>query len=576
MRLIRLGIALGALGIFGTLGRKTAVERTLFDRLSRIVRDRLAGNWLFTWTGSALEWPSTVSQYLEVVSMIFEIDRETGIPLYLQIAAQVRDMVSDGKLKIGDRLPANRELARTLGVNRTTVTTAYAELEADGLINSHIGRGTFIAGVPVRRGSRTPLESERPAPTAMLWNAILAERRNDAWMNGLFVAQQRKDGISLAHGLPHADLFPLEDFRRCVDRVLRREGKVLLQLGLSSGYPPLQEYIAGQMALSGMSVKPEEILITNGCQQSLDLIRRVLVGQGDETVIESPTYPGAISVFSMDGVRPIAVPVANNGLDLDVLDDILSQRRPKLIYTIPSYHNPTGVTMGMAARRRLLDLAIKHRVPIIEDDIYRELNYDGPMLPSLKALDRYGVVIMINSFSKVGFPGLRVGWIAGPRVVIERLNVEKQSCDLHASLLAQAAIHEFSKHGLLSKHIRRVKRAYAQRRDLMLAALEKHFPAEARWNKPDGGMAIWVELPPALNANEILLLASERGVTFSPGEHFYSGSPPRNMMRVCFTNAGPAAIEEAIERLGVIIKGRMSSLKKQAAVRRPEGFRALV
>ena len=506
--------------------------------------------------------------------MIFELNRETGIPLYLQIAAQVRGMVSSGTLKVGDRLPPNRELAKTLGVNRTTVTTAYAELEADGLISSHIGRGTFIANIPAPKP--TTGATELPLPPPMLWSTLLAEGRGDTWLNGMLLSRHPKDAISLAHGLPHADLFPLEDFRRCVDRVLRKEGRVLLQLGLSSGYPPLQEYIASQMALSGVAIKPEEVLITNGCQQSLDLIRRVLVGSADEVAVENPTYPGAISVFGGNGARHISVPVGNNGLDLDVLEDILSQRRPKLIYTIPTFHNPTGVTMGMAARRRLLEMAIKHRVPIVEDDIYRDLHYDGPMLPSLKALDRYGVVITINSFSKVGFPGLRVGWIAAPRIVIDHLNIAKQNCDLHASLLTQAAIHEFSKHGLLAKHIRRVKRAYAQRRDVMLEALEKYFPAEATWNRPDGGMAIWVKLPATLNASEILLLSAQNGVTFSPGEHFYSGVPPRNMMRLCFTIASPASIEEAIKKLGTTIKGRMSSLKKQFAVRKQERFTALV
>ena len=506
--------------------------------------------------------------------MILEIDRATGIPLYLQIASQVRDKISSGTLKIGDRLPPNRELAKTLGVNRTTVTTAYAELEADGLINSHIGRGTFIASVPTPR--RAAIVPERAQPSAMLWSTLLADQRSDTWLNGMLLSKQSRDGISLAHGLPHADLFPLEDFRRCVDRVLRKEGRVLLQLGLSSGYPPLQEYIASQMALSGSAVKPEDVLITNGCQQSLDLIRRVFVGANDEVAIENPTYPGAISVFCGSGAKHVSLPVGDKGLDLDVLEEILSQRRPKLIYTIPTYHNPTGVTMDIAARRRLLDLAIKHRVPIIEDDIYRDLHYDGSMLPSLKGLDRYGVVIAINSFSKVGFPGLRVGWIAAPRIVIDHLNVAKQNCDLHASLLTQAAIHEFSKHGLLAKHIKRVKRAYVQRRDVMLESLEKHFPAEAAWNKPDGGMAVWVKLPPSLNSNEILLLSSENGVTFSPGEHFYSGVPPKNMMRLCFTNASPSAIEEGVKKLGAIIKGRISSLKKQFAVRKQEGFRALV
>jgi GntR family transcriptional regulator/MocR family aminotransferase len=263
-------------------------------------------------------------------------------------------------------------------------------------------------------------------------------------------------------------------------------------------------------------------------------------------------------------------------MDLDVLEDVLSQRRPKLIYTVPSFHNPTGVTMDISARRRLIALAGKYRVPVVEDDIYRELRYDGAQLPSLKALDTQGLVIYINSFSKVGFPGLRVGWIAAPRVVIEYLNRAKQRCDLHASLLVQAAIYEFSRHGLMAKHVKRVRKAYAARRDAMLEALEKHFPAEAAWNRPSGGMAIWVTLPESLNANQLLHQAAEHGVTFIPGNHFYSSSHRQNVMRLGFTIAGPAMIEEAIKRLGAIIKGQLSKARKQRELHKPSGVRAIV
>ncbi|HET9533402.1 MAG TPA: PLP-dependent aminotransferase family protein, partial [Blastocatellia bacterium] len=393
--------------------------------------------------------------------MILQLNRETRIPLYVQIASQVRELIAAGRLKIGDRLPANRELAKMLDVNRTTVTTAYADLEADGLIRSEVGRGTFVAAIPAT--GKAAREEGRAHPSPMLWNALLVSSQRDIWLGGLLHATQRKGTISLAHGLPQAELFPLEDFRRSVDRVLRREGRILLQLGASGGYPPLLEYLISQMALSGINLESDEILITNGCQQSLDLIRRVFVGPGDEVIIEDPTYPGAISVFCGNNTKYTGVPVGPNGLDLDVLEDVLSQRRPKLIYTVPTYHNPTGVSMDLAARRRLIELAIKHRVPIVEDDIYRELHYEGPVLPSLKALDKYGVVISINSFSKTGFPGLRVGWVAAPSVVIEQMNIAKQNCDLHASLLTQAAIYEFSRHGLLARHIKRVKKAYLQR-----------------------------------------------------------------------------------------------------------------
>lgn len=506
--------------------------------------------------------------------MMLQLDRESRIPLYVQIASQVREHIASGRLKIGDRLPANRELARSLDVNRTTVTTAYSDLEADGLIKSEVGRGTFVAAIPAR--GKADNHRERAEPSPMLWNGLLVSTQRDVWLGGLLHATQRKDTISLAHGLPQADLFPLDDFRRSVDRVLRRAGRELLQLGTSSGYAPLQEYLVSQMALSGISLNHDEILITNGCQQSLDLIRRIFVGPGDEIVIEDPTYPGAISVFCGNNAKFTSVPVGPNGMDLNVLEDVLSQRRPKLIYTVPTYHNPTGVTMDLAARRRLIELAIKYRVPIVEDDIYRELHYEGPVIASLKALDKYGVVISVNSFSKIGFPGLRVGWVSAPAVVIEQMNIAKQNCDLHASLLTQAAIYEFSRHGLLAKHVKRVKKAYARRRDAMLAALEDYFPSEARWNRPQGGMAVWVRLPEGLRTSEVLVHAVERGVAFSPGEHFYSGQPQQNMLRLCFTIASPEMIEEAVKRLGAVIKERLVSQRRRRSVRKAEGLRALV
>ncbi len=494
--------------------------------------------------------------------MIIELDRESHIPLYAQIVTQVRELIGRGALKLGDRLPANRELARMLGVNRGTVTTAYEELTADGVIRSYVGRGTFVNAVP----AATTAAEGRALPSPMPWNALLTEQRRDPWTSSLSHAQSGKEVVSLAYALPPAELFPLEDFRRSVDRVLRREGRVLLQLGASKGYGPLQQYLAAQMALSGIHVQPDEILITNGCQQSLDLIHRILVRPGDEVAIENPTYPGAINVFCGNHAKCIGIPAGERGLDLDVLEDILAQRRPRLIYTVPSFHNPTGVTMDTGSRRRLIELAARYRVPIIEDDIYRELRYDGADLPPLKSLDRYGLVIYINSFSKVGFPGLRVGWIAAPRIVIDHLNAAKERCDLHASLMAQAAIYDFTRRGLLAKHIKRAKKAYAQRRDAMLQSLERYFPEEASWNNPEGGMAIWVKLPESLNASQLLIQASEQGVVFSPGEYFYACSPQPATMRLAFTMAGPAQIEEAIKRLGAVIKTRLTSLKKQRQV----------
>lgn len=505
--------------------------------------------------------------------MLLELQRESRVPLYSQIVSQVRRMISAGTLKVGDRLPANRELANTLGVNRNTVTTAYSELSADGLITSRVGSGTYVCGVPP---SAEPSSRHEAPASPMPWEALLAERGRDNWLHEMAGFYERREVISLALALPSADLFPLDDFRRSVDHVLRKQGRTLLQLGTTSGYSPLQEYIAAQLSLTGARVMPEEVLVTNGCQQSLDLIRQILVGQGDEVALESPTYPGALSVFCATGSKYMSVPVGEKGIDLDVLEDVLSQRRAKLIYVVPSFQNPTGCTMDYASRRRLIALASRYRVAIIEDDIYRELRYDGPSIPPLKALDEDGLVIYISSFSKIGFPGLRVGWMVAPRIVIEHLNRVKQRSDLHASLLAQAAIHEFARRGHLARHIKRVKKAYAQRRDAMLEALETHFPDAASWSRPDGGMSIWVRLPDSINSNQLLHQAAENGVSFISGDHFYASPPVQNSIRLSFTMADPQSIEEGVKRVGSILKSRLVKLRRSDAPNRIDGMRALV
>lgn len=506
--------------------------------------------------------------------MLLELNRESHTPLYTQIVTEVRRMITSGALKVGDRLPANRELAKTLGVNRNTITTAYAELAANGLITSRVGSGTYISRVPAPYPAAPTREQSPPSP--MPWGSLLAVQSRDNWLQEIAGFETRPNVTPLALALPSADLFPLDDFRRCVDRVLREQGRVLLQLGTTSGYAPLQDYIASQLALSGVRVSSDEVLITNGCQQSLDLIRQILVEPGEEVALENPTYPGALSVFCGTSSKYISVPVGETGIDLNVLEDVLSQRRAKLIYVVPSFHNPTGVTMDVAARRRLIEIAGQFRVPIIEDDIYRELRYNGPDIPTLKALDEHGLVIYISSFSKVGFPGLRVGWIAAPQVVIDHLNRAKQRSDLHASLLAQAAIFEFARRGLLTKHIKRVKKAYSQRRDAMLESLEKHFPDDAIWSHPEGGMSVWVRLPQSVNTSQLLVQAIESGVTFVSGEHFYSSSPQQNMMRLSFTMAGTQAIEQAVKHLGSMIKARLLKSRSEQSFRRPDGLRALV
>ncbi len=508
--------------------------------------------------------------------MILELDRQNHTPLYTQIAAQVRQLIQHGALKVGDRLPANRELAETLGVNRSTVATAYDELLADGLITARVGSGTFVAAVPVLPAS---VRTEVAAPTQRIaplnWEAVLSELRLDDWLANRGTGR-RKDSLAFTHALPATELFPLDDFRRSVERVLRRDGRSLLQLGASTGYEPLQQYLLQQMALNGIRAEADELMLTNGCQQALDLLRQTLVQPGDEVVLENPTYPGALSLFCQPQYKCIGVPVGAQGLDLDALEDVLQRRSPKLIYVVPTFHNPTGVTMDLAARRRLIELAAQYRVPIVEDEIYRDLRYAGAALPSLKALDQYGVVIYLNSFSKIAFPGLRVGWVVAPRLLIEHLHALKQRTDLHGNLLAQAVLADFARHGLLNKHIQRCRRSYVQRRDAMLAALQQHFPRAASWTEPEGGMALWVCLPEGVNADELLRQAQMQDIYFTPGTRFYASGAKANTLRLSFSMVTLAQIEDGIGRLGKLVEAQMKTAQPERLMQNTLVRKALV
>lgn len=497
------------------------------------------------------------------------VDKRSPTPVYKQIADGLRDLILSGGLSHGERLPASRELARSLKVNRVTVTAAYDLLEQQGLVSAHVGRGTYVRyspGAQPTPGRRSPanrptVERQSLGSATHFWAARSVEEYTPAWKRPALHAP--KDTVFLDYALPPRNLFLVDQFRCCLSEALRRNGGEALQMGPADGYPPLKEYIAAQMAKMGMHAKPEEILITNGCQQALDLVRRVFVGYEDAVLIEEPTYPGAINVFSGGRIRRLTVPVDESGMDMDALEAALAQHRVKLIYTIPNFHNPTGVTMSIESRARLLELARAHRVPIVEDDTYVELRYGGHRLPSLKAADEDGLVLYLNSFSKVNFPGIRVGWICGPQPAIERLEAAKRTCDLHTDLLAQTGLYEFCRRGLLDKHLRKVRKIYKERMEAMVDALQRHLASAMKWITPEGGLALWATAPPEVDSERLLRAAVARGVAFSCGKGFYSGPPDPRTLRLCFAAETPEAIEKGIKRLSLALQDTLAEIDRQ-------------
>jgi len=506
-----------------------------------------------------------------------QLQPQSHVPLYIQLRDQLRALVHTGDLKPGDRIPASRELAASLGVHRTTVANAYAELESEGLIQGHVGRGTFI------RGNGNGLKLTPPAPPVLngipgvRWELLFADDRGEETLARL-TASAPKSALSFVLARPPAEYFPVEELRNCVSAVLRREAEEVLLLGPSDGYPPLRQEILSLLRHEGLHIKEENLLITDGCQQSLDLICKAFVRPGDSVILENPTYPGAVAIFHSARARALVVPVRSQaepgtslGLDVEAMEATLAANRVKLIVLTPDFHNPTGASLPLASRRKILEIAGKHQVPVVEDHIYARLHARQERLPSLKQLDHRELVIHIDSFAKTAFPGIRVGWMVAPAKVIERLRVVKQVTDLHTDQLSQATLAEFLRRGLFATHLERMRKVYASRLAALDEALRKHMPEGVRWTKPEGGMCLWLELPPGFDASELLIHLKERGVLFAPGRYFYVQAPQPNTLRLGFAGVEERKIARGMQTMAEMLRGEMR--KRQRGVRRAERSR---
>ena len=483
------------------------------------------------------------------------IDADSAVPVYRQIADGIREAVASGRLRAGKRLPPTRDLARQLRVNRNTVVAAYELLVEEGFARSHTGRGTFL----VFEGAPAP--STQPiAPAGDAWFTGFSRAVEGPGVAGLLSAYRvaiASDGISFSGSYPASDLMPVEAFRRAMERVLKEKGAEVLSYGPPSGYAPLREAIAGDMRKGGSRVVADDVLVTNGSQQAIELVFRAFLDPGDPVVIEEPTYTGALSALASLGARTISVPLDEQGLRTDVLALALERHRPRVIYVQPNFHNPTTRVLSVERRRELLDLAARYSCTVVEDEWAGDLRFEGKDLPSLHALDGGRRVVHLSTFSKKLLPGLRVGWVTAPEPVLQRLLVLKQIEDHGTSLLVQAALHAFLEDGGLEEHLDRVRVAYRERRDAMLAALDDYAPDEVQWTRPEGGLFLWLTLPEGVDAGEIFAAARERGVLFSRGELFHSDGGGRNTMRLTFSAAEPTEIRTGIRILGTLLQERV-------------------
>ncbi len=492
-----------------------------------------------------------------------KIDATSNTPVYRQIAEGIREALRDGRLAHGHRLPPTRELARQLSVNRNTVVAAYEALAAEGRVTSHTGRGTFLT---VPNGGPSD-DRAREADSWFTSFSRAVEGRGVTGLRAVYQIAVSSEGISFAGSYPAAELMPTEAFRHALDEVLRERGSELLSYGPTGGYAPLREAIAAGMRRRGSRVLANDVLITNGSQQALDLLFRAMLDRGDPVVVEDPTYTGAISVLSSLGARVIGVPLDEEGIRADLLEIAFEQHHPRLLYVQPTFQNPTTRVMSERRRREVLALALRHRCSVVEDDWAADLRFSGRDLPTLHAMGEGRHVIYVSTFSKNLLPGLRVGWIAAPPPVLDRLTALKQIEDNGSSPLLQAALHAFLRDGGLERHLLRIRPAYRERSGIMLAALERHFPGGVSWSRPEGGLFLWARLPEGLDSDELFVAATEKRVLFSRGSLFHATGSGADAIRLTYASVRPAQIEAGIAVLGGLIRDMLPGRAGAAAKR---------
>lgn len=373
---------------------------------------------------------------------------------------------------------------------------------------------------------------------------------------------ERPEVISFAGGLPSPATFPVERMREATDRVLRDAPQAALQYGPTEGFTPLREWVAQRMAAQGAPVSPGRVLIVTGSQQGLDLLGKTLIDEGSKVLVETPSYLGALQSFSLFQPEFASMPSDGQGIDTDALTPELLHGA-RFMYCLPNFQNPTGRRLPLERRKALVEKAAAAGVPVVEDDPYGELSYDGEHLPGLLSMNPEQGIYM-GSFSKVLAPGLRLGYVVAPEPLFSKLVQAKQAADLHTPSFSQRIVHETVKDGFLDAHIPTIRDLYARQCHYMLDALERHFPAEAQWTRPEGGMFIWVTLPKGVDTTRLLAKAIEQNVAFVPGAPFFANDPQANTLRLSFVTVPGEKIETGMQKLGALVKAEIAGLAQAA------------
>jgi len=486
------------------------------------------------------------------------LDRDADEPLYLQIAAALARAIDGGELPPGDKLPTVRELASSLGITRVTVHNAFARLQEEGRIVSTVGRGSFVS-----RGAAAGAGFSPPAAP-------------DGWSGSEDAALRillSRDIGSLALAEPDPGLAPAEEFMDVLGKV-SEHALALLRYGATEGDPDLRARIAALLGERGVVCAPEEILMTMGSTQAMSLVVQALARPGERVLVEQPTYFGFLSIARALGVQPVPVAMDEEGPLPDALERAVLRERPRLFYTMPTFHNPTGITMSARRRAEILEISARYSLPILEDDIFRSLAYEKKPPPPLKPADERGLVFYVDSFSKNLLPGLRIGFVVAPRAQHAKLSSLLYASTMGTAHILQRALSVFLAEGRFDAHLRRVVPLYRKRRDALLQSLAREMPEGVAWTSPAGGFCCWVRLPGALSVESIQRKALGRGVGFTPGRLFEAQPAGGSQIRLCFGTQRPEAIRASVAGLAAVI--REEAAAGTAAPSRPARIAPLV
>ena len=479
-------------------------------------------------------------------------------PMYQQITDNLRQEIVAGTLAAGTRLPSSRQLARDLRVSRITVATAYAELEAEGAVEAKPGSGTYVLphwDVPTPTGVDAEAVTSEGDGSMPGWQRGLvypANLEREAMLSNVLYGPLVPDMVGFSWGAGDPRLLPFAEFRRALVGVIDRDGPVALGPEGGAGYLPLRVWLTSYLRKHGLKVIPDDILITGGTQQTISLIAGTLLRPGDSVITEVPTWPGALEAFEMAGARVIGIPLDREGMRLDSLVAAIEQEQPRLIYTVPTFHNPTGVVMSARRRRSLCAVAERYGIPVLEDDHVREVRFGNPLPPPLATFDRHGNVIHAGSFTKSLIPSLRIGYVVVRGPLREAMIYRKRASDLFGSALMQRTLAAFLESGAVARHWRRISRISRRRHNVMLRSMTTHFPAEARWSGVAGGQVLWVRAPDAVSVSALHAAAFDHGVGFARGSAFFPKPADQPYLRVNF-----AAVDEAHIVHGITVLGRL-------------------